>query len=149
MFCKHKPTKINSLKYCYISLKIQLNISHLFTQLNDQRVLFRTIQFGICHFFALKLNVKQFYLSHRKDPLRCCQTWSGWTWEQWREAVLHIPQNSRFTGVSLSDYLILYLGQLLWGFYPSAEMQSVYSTAPVDGAFLKLILYSQPCLTSP
>ena len=27
---------------------------------------------------------------------------------------------------------------LLWGFYPSAEMQSAYSTAPADWAFIKV-----------
>ena len=30
-FCKHKSTKLNSSKYCYVSLTIQLNNSHLFT----------------------------------------------------------------------------------------------------------------------
>ena len=31
MICKHKSTKLNSSKYCYVSLTIELNISHLFT----------------------------------------------------------------------------------------------------------------------
>ena len=31
MICKDKSTKLNSLKYCYVSLTIQLNIIHLFT----------------------------------------------------------------------------------------------------------------------
>ena len=43
MICKHKSTKLTASKYCYVSLKIQLNISHL---------------------FANNLNVKQFYLTH-------------------------------------------------------------------------------------
>ena len=34
-------------KYCYVSLTIQLDISHFFTQLNDQTVLFQTIQFSM------------------------------------------------------------------------------------------------------
>ena len=46
MICKHKSTKLNGSKYCYVSLTIQLNISHLFTQLNDQTVLFQTIKFN-------------------------------------------------------------------------------------------------------
>ena len=46
-------------------LKIQLNLSHLFTQLNDQTVLFQTIQFCISHLFVHSLNVKQFHLTHR------------------------------------------------------------------------------------
>ena len=32
MIRKHKSTKLNSTKYCYVSLIIQLNTSHLFTQ---------------------------------------------------------------------------------------------------------------------
>ena len=52
MICKHKSTKLNGSKYCYVSLTIQLKISHLFTQSNDQTVLVLTIQFSISHFFA-------------------------------------------------------------------------------------------------
>ena len=52
----------------YVSLSIQLNISHLFRLLNDQTVLFLKIQFSISHFFAHRLNVKQFYLTHRLNP---------------------------------------------------------------------------------
>ena len=32
MIYKHKLTKLNSSKYCYVSLTVQLNISHLFTR---------------------------------------------------------------------------------------------------------------------
>ena len=39
--------------------------SFVYTQLNDQTVLFQTIQFTKSHLFALSLNVKQFYLTHR------------------------------------------------------------------------------------
>ena len=52
------------------------------------------------------------------------------------EGVLPIPQISK-AGALLSDGLMLYQGHLLkGGFYPSAEMQSVYPTAPVDLAVL-------------
>ena len=48
MICKHKSTKLNGSKYCYVSLTIQLNSSHLFIHsVNDQTVLFQTIQFSI------------------------------------------------------------------------------------------------------
>ena len=41
-------TKLNGSKYCYASLTIQSNISHfVYTQLNDQTVLFQTIQFNM------------------------------------------------------------------------------------------------------
>ena len=56
---------VNDSKYCYVSLTIQLNISHLFTQLNDQTVPFQKNQFSISHLFTLSLHVKQFYLTNR------------------------------------------------------------------------------------
>ena len=45
------------------------------------------------------------------------------------ERVLHIPQSSSITGISPSDCLMSYPGHSGAGAYPSAEMQSVYSTA--------------------
>ena len=48
------------------------------------------------------------------------------------EGVLCIPQSSSNTGTSPSDWLLLCLGHLLGESYPSAEIQSVYSTAPTD-----------------
>ena len=46
-----------------------------------------------------------------------------------QEGVFHIPQSSR-TDALPSDGLVSYPGYLLGvGSYPSAEMQSVYSTA--------------------
>ena len=55
------------------------------------------------------------------------------------EEVLRIPQSSSITWTSPSDYLVSYLGNSLGGgSHPSAEVQLVYSTAPVD--FAKSIL---------
>ena len=48
------------------------------------------------------------------------------------KGVLHIPQSSSITGASPSDCLVSYPGYLLRESYPSAEMQSVYSTVPAD-----------------
>ena len=49
--------------------------------------------------------------------------------------VLHITQRFSITGISLSDCLVSYSGHSFGkGFYPSAEVQSVYSTAPADWA---------------
>ena len=39
--------------------------SFLYTHFNGQIILFQRIQFRIMHSFALILNVKQFYLTHR------------------------------------------------------------------------------------
>ena len=50
------------------------------------------------------------------------------------EGAFCIPQSSSITGVSLSDCLMSYPGNFLAGSYTFAEMQSVYSTAPADGA---------------
>ena len=41
------------------------NKSFVYAQLNDQKVLFQTIQFIISHLFALSLNVKHFLLLSR------------------------------------------------------------------------------------
>ena len=48
------------------------------------------------------------------------------------EGVLYIPQSSSITEASLSDCLVSYPGYSLEEFYPSAERQLVYSTAPAD-----------------
>ena len=46
MIYKHKSTVLISSKYCNVLQAIRLNIIHLFTQLNDQTILFLTIQFS-------------------------------------------------------------------------------------------------------
>ena len=56
-----------------------------------------------------------------------------WTWERWKR-VSHIPQSSSITGASLSDCLMSYPIHLLGESYPSAEKQTVYSTALANWA---------------
>ena len=48
------------------------------------------------------------------------------------DGVLCIPQSSNITGTSPSDCFVSYPGHLLRRGYSSAEVQSVYSTAPAD-----------------
>ena len=48
------------------------------------------------------------------------------------KGVVCIPQSSSIDGVSPSDCLVSYPGLSLVESYPSAEMHSVYSTAPAD-----------------
>ena len=36
-----------------------------------------------CHLLALSLNVKQFYLTHRSDPIRRNHYGTKWTWLRW------------------------------------------------------------------
>ena len=63
------------------SIKHQLFI---YTWLNDQTVLFQTIQFSISHLIALILNVHQYYLTHRGYPIGCYHCEPQRTWEQWQ-----------------------------------------------------------------
>ena len=67
--------------------------SFLYTQLNDQTVLYLTIQYNISYLLALSLNVKQFYFTHRYDTFRCYHSKSEWTreWWHWR-GTLHSPK---------------------------------------------------------
>ena len=51
--------------YIYIKYMTCKHIFCLDTQLNDQTILFQTIQFIISHLFTHSLNVKQFYLTHK------------------------------------------------------------------------------------
>ena len=46
-------TKFNGSNYSYVSQTIQLNTSHLFTQLDVNTVLFQTLQFSLNTFFSL------------------------------------------------------------------------------------------------
>ena len=48
------------------------------------------------------------------------------------EGVIRIPQISSITGASASGFWVSYPGHWLVGGYPSAEIQSLYSTAPAD-----------------
>ena len=65
MIYKYESTNLNSSKYSYVSLTIQLNISHLSTH-SYMIKQFYFKQFSLaCHLFVLNLNVKQFYFTHR------------------------------------------------------------------------------------
>ena len=59
---------------------------------------------------------------------RTSRSWSEWTSEQWQwRRYPHIPYSSK-AGASAPDGLVSYAGHSIAGmFYPSAEMQSVYS----------------------
>ena len=86
--------------------------SFVYTQLNNQTVLFQTIQFSINHLFALSLNIKQFYSkrqtvqfdaeigSYQVLPLRG-QSGPG---SHSNEEVLHIPQISK-ASLSISCHI--------------------------------------------
>ena len=75
--------------------------------------------------------MKQFYLTYRDRNLSGATT-PGQV-DLWA-MVLRIPQSSSITEASPSDSTVSYIGHSLGESYPSAEMQSVYSTAPADWA---------------
>ena len=102
----------------------------VYIQLNDQIVLFQTIQFSISHLFALILNVKQFYLTHRKDLTGATTPGQSEPRSDANEGVHHIPLSFGIREASPSDSLVSYPGHSLEESYISTEMQLVYSTAP-------------------
>ena len=68
------------------------------------------------------------------------------------EGVLRIHQSSSITRTSPSDCLVLYPGHWLGGgSFPSAEMQSVYSTAPANWAINWTVsdILSTKCIYKP
>ena len=87
-----------------------------------------------------KFNITfQFNISTQFWPIG--RQWSGATTlgqsgpgSEGSEGVLCIPQSSCITGTSPLDCLVSYPGHSLGESYPSAEKQSVYSTAPADWA---------------
>ena len=93
----------------------------------SQTVLIQIIQFSISTQFSSIYPIDS-ALSGATTP---CQSGPG---SNGNEGVLRIPQSSSVTGTSLSDCLVSYPGHILEGSYPSAEMQSVYSTVPADSA---------------
>ena len=112
-------SELNDSKYCYVSLTIQLNISHLFA-----------------HSLNVKLWPIDSTLSGATTPGQSGPEGEG------NEGVLHIPQISK-AGASPSDCLMSYPAHFLvcsvcvcggGVSYPSAEMQSVYFTAQADRA---------------
>ena len=108
------------------------------TVLNKKTVLFRAVQFSISMKFKcqnsklLKPQLSSIWLID--GPLSGATTLgqSG-PGSDGNEGVLHIRQRSSNTRTSQSDCLVSYPGHSLVGLsYPSAEMQSGYSTAPAD-----------------
>ena len=56
MICKRKSIKLNSSKYCNVSLTNQLNISHLLTHSwFIKQIFFKQLNLA-CHLFTLSLN---------------------------------------------------------------------------------------------
>ena len=75
------------------------------------------------------------------DKTQSCATTPGGSGpgNDGNEGVLCIPQNSSVTETSLSDFLVPFSWHTLGNSYPSAEMQSVYTTALVGQFFVFMI----------
>ena len=100
----------------------QFNLA-LVRSLNDKTFLFQVIQFSISTQFNFIWPIDR-TLSGATTPN---QSGPG---SDVNEGVLRIAQSSSITGTSPSDCLVSYPGHSLGDSYPSAEVQSVYSTAP-------------------
>ena len=55
IYNNHLFTQLNGSKYCYVSQRIHLKTTHLFTELNDQTVLFQAIQLSRVIFLHIVL----------------------------------------------------------------------------------------------
>ena len=104
---------------------IQFSIS---TVSMSKTVLFQTIQFSINTLFSsiwpIDRTLSGATIPRQSEPL-----------SNGNEGVLCIPQSSSITRLSPSDCFALYAGHSLGrGSYPSLEVQSMYSTSPVDWA---------------
>ena len=112
------------------SVMLSLTIQHqsFVYKLNDQTVLFLTIQFSISHLFTHS----SIWPIHRtlSDATTLSQSRPG---SNGIEEVLHIPQSSSITEASPSDCLASYPEQSWKESNPlPAEMQWVYSAALFD-----------------
>ena len=95
--------------------------------LNANTALFQVIQFSMSTQFSFSLPI------HRNLSGATTLNPSG-TGSDSNERVLNIPQISTITGTSPSDFLCHIQDTHRGGSYPSAEKQSVCSTAPADWA---------------
>ena len=121
--------------YQKYSLKHQ---SFVYTQSDDQTVLFQTIQFSIGHLLAHSLNAKQFNLTHRYDPIMCYDSESESYWEQWQ--LKSTPYSSKLQDWSLAIKFFSVISRTRVGrVLPFTEMQSVYSKALADWAVKSLV----------
>ena len=97
----------NGSKYCYVSLTI--HHSFVYTQLNNQTVLFQTIQFSISHLFALSLIVKYFHLTQIEDSVRCYHSWSEKTWERWQwRSTPHFPKLQHYWSLTIRLFSVIF-----------------------------------------
>ena len=97
-------------------------------------------QFNLaCHLFAHSLNVKQFYLSRRWNLSSATSSGQSGSGSNGKKRVLNIPAKLQDWSLTIRS-LNAIPGPSLGESYPSAKMQSVYSTAPADCLYCKMLL---------
>ena len=102
----------NKFKWFQVLLCITNNLikplSFVYTQLNDQTVLFQTIQFSISHLFACSLNITRFYLRYRLDPIRCYHSEPKLTWDWWQlRGNLHYPKLYHYRSLIIRLFIVI------------------------------------------
>ena len=132
------PFQAIQFSQTFLVQTIQFSTSIVFFQtlLNVKTVLFQTIQFSVNTISMSKtvlFPIIQFSISTQFSSI-----WpiSGATTpdQSGNEGVLCIPQSSSITGTSPSYCLVISRTLVRAGSYSSAEMQSMYSTAPANWA---------------
>ena len=113
-----------TVKWFQVLLCITNNsIKHqLFTQLNDW-IIVLTIQFKLSYLFAHSLDVKQFHLTHRPYQVLSLRA-------RVNLGAIAMKRYSPF--LNQMDLCYFLDTHWRWGSYPSAEIQSVYFTAPAN-----------------
>ena len=94
------------------------------------------------HLFAFSLNVKQFYLTHREDPIRCYYSRPEWTWEWWQwRGILHSSKLQHYW--SLTFRLFSVIQDTCWGWVLPLcrDPVSVFYSSNQLGLILKDIIY--------
>ena len=82
--------------------------SFVYTQLNDQTVLFQAIQVSISQHSL-------FYLTHRQDPIHCYHSGSEWTREQWQwRNTSHFPKLQQYWSLAIRWFNVI-SRTLVWG----------------------------------
>ena len=103
---------VNKVKWFRVLLCITDNSikyqSFVCILLNDQTVLFHTIQVTISYFFVLSLNVEQFYLTYRQDLIRCYRSGPEWPWERWQwRGTLHSPKLQHYWSLTIRLFNVI------------------------------------------
>ena len=114
------------------TIQFSISIVFVYTQLNVKTIIFQVIQFCISTFFSSLSSIDR-TLSVATSP---GQSEPG---NDVNEGVLIISQSCCITGTLPSECLVSYQDTRCGVFYPSTEMQSLYSTTPARGVMVIVV----------